>query len=82
MGVPLSVAGQGVILPSGIYMTLSGGIMVLDGNWVNNGNYSDNNGTIRINDNTEVSGSSVSRFGNVTVVSGATLNIDPQIVFL
>ena len=37
----LSAAGQGIILPSGIYMKLSQGTMVLQGNWVNNGNYTD-----------------------------------------
>ena len=74
----LSAAGQGVILPSGIYMKLSQGTMVLQGNWVNNGNYTDQNGTIIINGNTNVSGSSLNTFGNVTIIPGATLNIEPQ----
>jgi hypothetical protein len=63
---PLLVAGQGVILPSGIYMKLSDGTMVLHGNWVNNGNFSDDNGTLVINGTTNVKGSSANMFGNLT----------------
>ena len=73
-----SLAGQGVNLPSGIYMKLTGGTMVLQGNWVNNGDYTDQNGTIIINSNTNVSGTSLNSFGNVTVVTGATLNVVPR----
>jgi len=76
--LPVFVTGQGIILSSGIYMTLSQGTMVLQSNWVNNGNYSDQNGTIIINGVTNVSGSSSNTFGNVIVAMGATLNINPQ----
>jgi hypothetical protein len=75
---PLLVSGQGVILPSGIYMKLSDGTMVLNGNWVNNGNFSDDNGTLIINGTTNVKGSSANTFGNLTILSGSFLNIDPQ----
>jgi hypothetical protein len=74
----LSAAGQGVIIPSGIYMNLSQATMVLQGNWVNNGNYSDQNGTIIINGNTDISGSSLNSFGNITIIPGAMLSIQPQ----
>ena len=76
--LPVFVSGQGVILPSGIYMTLSQGILVLKGNWVNNGIYSDQNGTITINGITTISGSSSNNFGNVMIAMGATLNVNPQ----
>jgi hypothetical protein len=76
--LPVLVAGQGVILPSGIYMKLTGGTMVLQGNWVNNGDYSDQSGSIIIIGNTHVSGSSLNTFTNVTVVTGSMLSIDPQ----
>jgi hypothetical protein len=75
---PGFVAGQGVILPSGVYMKLSDGIVVLNGNWVNNGNFSDDNGTLIINGTTNVKGSSANTFGNLTILSGSSLRIDPQ----
>lgn len=70
--------GQGVVFPSGIYMKLSGGTMILSGNWVNNGNYSDQNGTIIINGITNLSGYSANTFGNVKVLAGAKLSISPH----
>ncbi|MFA5973735.1 MAG: hypothetical protein WC780_15395 [Lentimicrobiaceae bacterium] len=77
--MPVTVAGQGVIVSSGIYMKMTGGTMVLhNSNWVNNGNYTDQNGTIIINGNTHVSGSSLNTFGDVTVITGSMLSINSQ----
>jgi len=77
--MPVFVAGQGVLLSPGIYMKLSGGTMILhNADWVNNGNYSDQNGTVIVNGTTNAGGSSVSIFTNLTIKTGATLNLESQ----
>ncbi len=67
--LPAYLAGQGVILSSGIYLKMSGGTMVLHGNWVNNGNYADTNSTILLNDTTQqhIGGSSYTEFDDLTI---------------
>ena len=69
IALPEFVAGQGVIVSSGIYMKMSGGTMVLHGNWVNNGNYADTRGTVILNDTAQqdIGGSSATQFSNITI---------------
>ena len=67
--MPVFVAGQGVIVSSGIYMKMTGGTIVLHGNWVNNGSYSDTNSTIILNDTAQqhIGGSSFTEFDDMTI---------------
>ena len=67
--LPLYLAGQGVILSSGLYMKMNGGTMVLHGNWVNNGNWADTNSRIVLNDTIQqhIGGSSSTEFDDMTI---------------
>ena len=66
---PLLLAGQGVIVSSGIHMKLTGGTLVLHGNWVNDGNYADTNSQIVLNDTNPqyIGGSSHSHFDDMII---------------
>jgi len=69
MVMPVFIAGQGVILSTGIYLKMSGGTLVLHGDWTNNGSYADTNGTFILNDNAQqvIGGDSSSQFYNMTI---------------
>ena len=47
--------------------------LILNGNWINNGTFTHNNGTIEFNGNTTLSGSSTTTFNNLIVMSGKTM---------
>ena len=70
---PSFLAGQGVILPSGIYAYVINGTTVLQGNWVNNGSFTSTNSKFIINGTTTVSGSTAPTFGSVQVNAGSAL---------
>jgi len=75
---PMMVTAQGLSITSGAHLRVAEATMILRGNWVNNGNYTDENGTIRIKANTTISGSSDNTFGDLTIDAGATLAIASQ----
>jgi hypothetical protein len=70
---PAFLAGQGVILPSGIYAYITNGTMVLQGNWVNNGSFASTSSTFIIAGTTTVSGSTTPTFGSIQINTGTTL---------
>jgi hypothetical protein len=68
--------GQGIIIKSGTKVTERSGNMILSGNLVNNGTFSDTGGTITFSGNTQnIGGSSAVTFNNLTVSSGSTTTI-------
>jgi hypothetical protein len=69
MFLPLFIAGQGVIAPSGIYMKMTGGALVLSGNWTNNGSYADTNSSIIFNGTAiqHIGGTGTTEFDDMTI---------------
>jgi hypothetical protein len=68
--------GQGIIISSGAYLHNSNNYMVLTGNWINNGTFTDSGGTLIFTGTTQsLDGTSVAQFNNITVSSGSTTMI-------
>ncbi len=67
---------QGLIIPPGAYVIAGNGNIVTKNNWVNNGSFTHNGGTVIFNGTTQtLSGSSATTFNNLTVVAGSTTTI-------
>lgn len=79
MLIPVSsivLKGQGIIIPSSSYVIQSGGNMIIDGNWVNNGTFTPAAGTISFAGTTDtIKGTQLQTFNNVTVYSPSTVVI-------
>src|ERR1700744_5445500 len=67
---------QGLIIPSGAYVVGNTGNIVLQNNWVNNGSFTHNDGTLIFAGTTQTLGGSVpSVFNNITVAAGSNTTI-------
>ncbi len=67
---------QGLIIPSGAYVVGNTGNIVLQNNWVNNGSFTHNDGTVIFGGTTQTLGGSVpSVFNNITVAAGSVTTI-------
>src|ERR1035437_2233277 len=66
---PVFMAGQGINISSGIYVKMTGGALVLHGNWTNNGSYGDTNSIIILNGNTTqyIGGNGSTEFDDMTI---------------
>lgn len=51
----------------------------VSGNWVNNGTYAHNSGTVVFSGTTDVSGTSTTQFNNLTINNGASLSLTSNI---
>jgi hypothetical protein len=68
---------QGLIIPSGGYVISGNGNIVLRSNWLNNGTFTPNNGTVMFAGATQsISGNTHTNFNNLTIESGSTTTID------
>jgi hypothetical protein len=67
--LPVFLAGQGIIVSSGIYLKMSGGALVLSSNWLNNGSYADTNSLIIFNGNSTqyIGGTGSTEFDDMTI---------------
>lgn len=78
--LPIFTAAQGVIISTGLYVKMSGGTLVLHGDWVNNGSWADTNSRIVFNDTVQqhIGGSSFTEFDDMTInnVKGVIGNND------
>lgn len=74
--LPLSLYGQGVIIPLNTCVIAGNGNIVLRGNWVNNGTFTHNSGTIVFAGTTQsLGGASPTSFNNITIATGSTTTI-------
>lgn len=72
--------GQGLIIPSGSYVTQSAGNIVLTDNWTNNGSFTPSGGTVIFSGISQsISGTSLQTFNNLTITSPAIVTIPAQI---
>jgi hypothetical protein len=71
--LPVFMAGQGVIVSSGIYMKMTGGALVLHDNWTNNGSYADTNSIIILNGTATqyIGGNGSSEFDDMTIINSS-----------
>ncbi len=75
--MPSIVFAQGLIIPAGSYLLAGSGNIILGNNWVNNGNFSCNSGTVIFAGGTQaIRGTAATIFNNVTIASGSTTTID------
>lgn len=74
--VPINTIGQ-LIISSGSYIIQSSGDIVLTRNWVNNGSFTPNGGTVWFGGTTQsISGTAtLNSFNNLTIASGCALTI-------
>jgi len=73
---PAPSFSQGLIIPSGAYVIGNTGNIVLQNNWVNNGSFTHNDGTLIFSGTTQTLGGSVpSVFNNITVSTGSNTTI-------
>lgn len=69
-------AAQGLIIPSASYVIANTGNIVLQNNWVNNGSFTHNGGTVIFNGTTQtLGGSSATTFNNLTVTTSSVTTI-------
>jgi hypothetical protein len=70
------VTAQGLIIPTGTYVIGNGGNIVLQNNWVNNGSFTHNGGTVIFGGTTQtLGGTSSCTFINLTVAAGSKTTI-------
>ncbi len=73
---PLFVSAQGIRIPAGAYVIVNQGNIVLKNNWVNNGTFTHNGGTVVFAGTTQqISGTKTSSFNNLTILSGSNTSI-------
>src|ERR1700743_2895737 len=69
---------QGLIIPSGAYVVGNTGNIVLRNNWVNNGTFTHNDGTLIFGGTNQTLGGSVpSVFNNITIAAGSNTTLTP-----
>src|ERR1700732_1759482 len=74
--VPQLAPAQGLIIPSGSYVIANTGNIVLQNNWVNNGTFTHNGGTVIFAGTAQtLGGSSSTTFNNLTVAAGSVTTI-------
>lgn len=74
--LPLCMEAQGLIIPSGAYVIANNGNLVLSSNWVNNGSFTHNGGTVIFAGGTQsLGGSTATGFKNLTIGTGSTTTI-------
>jgi len=72
---PGSIA-QGLIIPSGAYLIANTGNIALQSNWVNNGSFTHNGGTVLFTGTTQtLGGSSTTTFNNITIGTSSATTI-------
>lgn len=70
------VSAQGLTIPSGAYVIANTGNIVLQNNWVNNGSFTHNGGTVIFGGTTQtLGGASPSTFINLTIATGSSTTI-------
>src|SRR5690242_9697345 len=80
MFIPMILTGQGIIIPSGTYVTQFGGTIILSDNWTNNGSFTPTGGTVSFAGTTQqISGTSLQTFNDLTIVSPSIVTIPSQI---
>ena len=73
---PRQGISQGLIIPSGGYVIANTGNIVLQNNWVNNGSFTHNGGTVIFGGTVQtLGGSSPSTFINLTIAAGSNTTI-------
>lgn len=74
--LPAPAQGQGLIIPSGAYLIGNEGNIVLQNNWVNNGSFTHNGGTLIFAGTSQTLGGTASpTFNNLTIATGSTTTI-------
>ncbi|MEO5683526.1 MAG: T9SS type A sorting domain-containing protein [Chitinophagaceae bacterium] len=74
--LPFCLVAQGLIIPSGAYVVASNGNIVVNRNWVNNGSFTHNGGTVIFAGTTQtLAGSTATTFNNLTTATGSTTTI-------
>jgi hypothetical protein len=64
---------QGIIIPSGSYFVVNGGNIAIKNNWINNGNFTHNAGTILFAGAIQrIEGSRTSSFNRLSILTGST----------
>jgi hypothetical protein len=67
---------QGLIVPSGAYMIADNGNIVVTANWVNNGTFTHNGGTLIFAGSVQtLGGTSATQFNNLTIAAGSKTSI-------
>jgi hypothetical protein len=74
--VPFVLMGQGFLIKPGAYVIQNTGDLILQGNWVNDGTFTQNGGTVHFAGTTQsIEGTVASAFLNVTIASGSYTTI-------
>jgi len=74
--LPFCTMAQGLIIPAGAYVVAGNGNIVVKNNWVNDGSFTHNSGTVIFNGATQtLSGSTATTFNNITILTGSTSTI-------
>ncbi len=69
-------SAQGLIIPSGAYVIANNGNIVTTANWVNNGSFTHNGGTLVFAGSTQtLGGTSATQFNNLTIAAGSNTTI-------
>jgi len=69
-------SAQGLIIPSGGYMIANNGNIVVTANWVNNGSFTHNGGTLIFAGAVQtLGGTSATQFNNLTIAAGSNTGI-------
>src|ERR1700684_2838375 len=72
----LTASAQGLIIPSGAYMIANNGNIVVTANWVNNGSFTHNGGTLIFAGAVQtLGGTSATQFNNLTIAAGSNTSI-------
>jgi hypothetical protein len=76
MPVLRPAAAQGLIIPSGGYVIANNGNLVTTANWVNNGSFTHNGGTVVFAGSSQtLGGTSATQFNNLTIAAGSNTTI-------
>ena len=76
LACPLLIGAQGLRIPAGAYVIANQGNIVLKNNWVNNGTFTHNGGTVVFAGTTQqISGTQSSSFNNLTIATGSNTSI-------
>jgi hypothetical protein len=74
--VMLQASAQGLIIPSGGYVIANNGNIVTTANWVNNGSFTHNGGTLIFAGSVQtLGGTSATQFNNLTIAAGSNTSI-------
>lgn len=69
-------SAQGLIIPSGAYVIANNGNIVTTANWVNNGSFTHNGGTLIFAGSVQtLGGTSATQFNNLTIATGSNTSI-------